>query len=139
MKIAIVGDGGWGTANALLLSGYGHAVTVWSPFPDYADEVRQTRLNPRYLPGVKIPDSVVWTSSREDAVRDADVVVLASPSKFYGDVCEGFNGLLRPGVLIVSLTKGLCEKTHARMSEVARETLGQDKIISFASSSRSKA
>ena len=29
MEIAITGNGGWGTANTLLLAGYGHQVTIW--------------------------------------------------------------------------------------------------------------
>ena len=61
MRIAIVGDGGWGTANAILLAGYGHEVTVWSVSAAYADEVRNTHLNARYLPGVVIPGSIHWT------------------------------------------------------------------------------
>ncbi len=54
MKIAVIGDGGWGTATAMLLSSYGHDVCVWGPFADYVDEIRSTRTNPRYLKGVEI-------------------------------------------------------------------------------------
>ena len=42
MRIAVIGDGGWGTANAMLLAGYGHAVMLWGAFPDYVDEMRRT-------------------------------------------------------------------------------------------------
>jgi len=129
MKTAIIGDGGWGTANALLLSGYGHDVTVWGPFPDYVEEVKKTRLNARYLPGVIIPERIAWTADPAAALKDADVVVLASPSKFYADVCARFKGLVPAGALVVSLTKGLCEKTHARMSEIAAAALGTDRIV----------
>ena len=58
MKICVVGDGGWGTANAMLLSGYGHDVTLWGAFPDYIEEMRRTRRNKRYLPGVELPAAV---------------------------------------------------------------------------------
>ena len=129
MKIAIIGDGGWGTANALLLAKYGHDVTVWGPFADYIGEIRATHRNPRYLPGVEIPPEIRWTADRAEAVDKADIVVLASPSKFFGDVCASFVGLVAPDTLTVSLTKGLCEKTHARMSELARDTLGLTRIV----------
>jgi glycerol-3-phosphate dehydrogenase (NAD(P)+) len=128
MKISIIGDGGWGTANALLLAGYGHEVSVWGPFPDYIEEIVRTRSNPRYLPGVEIDPRIKWTSDRAEAAR-ADVVVLASPSKFYGAVCESFKGLITPETLVVSLTKGLCEKTSARMSELAKSILGVSRIV----------
>ena len=129
MKITIIGDGGWGTANAMLLSGYGHEVTVWGPFPDYIEEIKATGLNPRYLAGVKIPPAIRWTADRAEAVAGADVVVLASPSKFFGAVCASFKGLVPPDTLVVTLTKGLCEETHARMSELAADILGLKRIV----------
>ena len=129
MRIAIIGDGGWGTANAILLAGYGHEVTVWSVSAAYADEVRKTHLNARYLPGVVIPEAIRWTGDEREAVDGADVVVLAMPSKYFRDVCRRFSGLVGEDTLVVSLTKGLCERTHARMSEIAQETLGAKRIV----------
>ncbi len=129
MKMAIIGDGGWGTANALLLAGYGHETTVWGVSAEYIDEVRRTHLNARFLPGVAIPESIRWTADEREAVAGADVVVLAMPSKYYGEVCARFKGLVPGGTLVVSLTKGLCETTQARMSEIAREILGVKRIV----------
>ena len=57
MKIAVIGDGGWGTANALLLAGYGHEVTLWGAFPDYIAEMRRTRRNEKFL---KPPYAAAW-------------------------------------------------------------------------------
>ena len=128
MKITVIGDGGWGTANALLLSGYGHDVTVWGRSAGHVGEIVRMHCNSRYLPGVEIPECIRWTTDRAEAVRDADVVVLALPSRFFGDVCESFAGLIPCDVLAVSLTKGLCEKTHARMSELARRMLGVKRV-----------
>ncbi len=124
MNITIIGDGGWGTAVGLLLHSYGHTVTLWGPFPDYIDEIRERRENPRYLPGVPLPETLAWSADPAAALAGAEAVVLASPSKFFADVCRRFAGLVRPDTLTVSLTKGLCEATHCRMSELAQEILG---------------
>lgn len=129
MKIAIIGDGGWGTANAMLLSGYGHDVVVWGVSAEYVAEIARTRRNPRFLPGVELPESVRWTSDREEAVKGADVVVLAMPSKYFADVCTSFAGLISPGQLMVSLTKGICDTTHSRMSELARRILRTERVV----------
>ena len=129
MKVAVLGDGGWGTANALVLSGYGHEVTVWGHSADYVDYVRGTRHNPRYLPGVALPEAIRWTSDRAEAVAGAEVVVFAPPSKFFGDVCSSFAGLIPRNVLAVSLTKGLCERTYSRMSELVRSILGLERVV----------
>ena len=132
MKIAIIGDGGWGTANALLLAGYGHAVTLWGAFPEYIEEMRRTRRNDKFLKGVALPESLLLTSDRAAAVSGADVVVLAPPSKYFAPVMEGFKGLVTNGQLVVSLTKGLCEKTNKRMTELAQEILGLSNVVALA-------
>jgi glycerol-3-phosphate dehydrogenase (NAD(P)+) len=124
MKISIIGDGGWGTAIGLLLHSYGHDVTLWGPFPEYLEEIRARHENTRFLPGVSVPDTLTWTADPEEATRNAELIVLATPSKFYKDVCEKFRGRISRHTLVVSLTKGLCEATHCRMSELAQEILG---------------
>ena len=128
MNVTIIGDGGWGTAIGLLLDSYGHAVTLWGPFPDYLDEMRTTRENTRYLSGVALPDTLRWTSDPSEAAAGADLVVLAMPSKFFAEVCRKFASRIPPDTPVVSLTKGLCEATHCRMSELAQDILGLNRI-----------
>jgi len=132
MKIAVIGDGGWGTANAMLLCGYGHDVTVWGAFPDYIEEQKRTRRNEKFLRGVVLPEALKLTADREEAVRDADVVVLAAPSKYFTSVVSGFKGLVTPEMLVVSITKGLCEKTNRRMTDLGEEILGTGPIVALA-------
>ena len=132
MKIAVIGDGGWGTANALLLSGYGHDVTLWGAFPEYIEEMRATRRNDKFLKGVALPESLKLTSDRAEAVEGAEIVVLAPPSKFFASVMEGFKGLVTDSQLVVSLTKGLCETSHRRMTELAKSILGIADVVALA-------
>ncbi len=132
MKIAVIGDGGWGTANALLLHGYGHEVTVWGAFPDYVEEINRTHRNERFLKGVELPPTLKFTADREEAVRGAEVVVLAPPSKYFTSVVSGFKGLITPEMLVVSITKGLCEKTNRRMTDLGGEILGTGPIVALA-------
>ena len=131
MKIFVIGDGGWGTANALLLNGYGHETWVWGAFPDYTAEMREKRENFRFLAGVELPASLNLTNDRQQAA-DADIVVLAPPSKYFASVLEGFKGIVKEGQLVVSLTKGLCEKTCRRMTELAEEILGVRDVVALA-------
>ncbi len=125
MKATVIGDGGWGTALAMVLDRNGHEVTVWGPFADYLDEVKSAGENTAYLPGVKMPESLKWTSDHETAVTGADLVVLVVPSRFYKPVVEAFKPFIPETALIVSATKGLDEQTHERMSETAEHILGR--------------
>ena len=86
----------------------------------------------RFLKGVALPESLVLTSDRAAAVSGADVVVLAPPSKYFASVAEGFKGLITNDQLVVSLTKGLCEKTNKRMTQLAQEILGLANVVALA-------
>ena len=132
MKIAVIGDGGWGTANAMLLSGYGHEVTLWGAFPDYIEEQKRTRRNEKFLKGVELPESLKLTADCAEAVEGADVVAFAPPSKYYSSVLRNFVGLVTKDQIVVSLTKGLCEKTNKRMTVLAGEILGVKDVVALA-------
>ena len=130
-NICVIGDGGWGTAIALLLRENGHRVTIWSPFPDYVLDVVQRRQNSLYLPGVELPADIRWTADRQAATAGAEVAVLASPTKFFRPVAESFSGLLPPSCIILSVAKGLDPKTHRRMTEVAEEVFGRSPVAAL--------
>ena len=57
-RTAIVGAGGWGTALAVLWAKQGNEITLWGHDPARTEKIRETRENPDYLPGVKLPESI---------------------------------------------------------------------------------
>lgn len=122
--VAILGDGGWGTAIGLTLHQNGHRVRLWGPFPETMALIKARGENVDYLPGVPLPPSLHWTADRAEAVSHAEVVVLASPTKFMRPVLESFAGLIPSSALLVSVAKGLDAGSHRRMTEVAEELLG---------------
>lgn len=132
MKIGVIGDGGWGTANALLLNGYGHDVTLWGAFPEYIEEMKRTGKNSRFLPGVDLPASLHLTADCREAVEGADFVVLAPPSKFFAQVAEKFKPFIGSRQTIVSLTKGIREEDKKRMTELASDIFGFEDIVALA-------
>ena len=130
-QVAMIGDGGWGTALAAVLRNNGHATGVWGPFPDYVAEVRRRHINEKFLPGVQLPPDIRWTADPAEAVAEADVVILAVPSRFFRSVLESFVDFIPSSALILSVTKGLDEKTGKRMTEVAEEILKREQIAAL--------
>ncbi len=137
MKITVIGDGGWGTALALLLSGYGNDVTIWGYSEEYLQSVRERGENYKFLPGVALPSEIAL-SSDPSVAADAECLVLAAPSKFLRSVCERFRGIVRADQLVVSVTKGFDEEDHSRMSEVVSQTLGVDDVVVFSGPSHAE-
>jgi glycerol-3-phosphate dehydrogenase (NAD(P)+) len=126
VKIAVMGDGGWGTALALVLARNGHSVRVWGPDPAYIGEIRRARLNPKFLPGVELPAELSWSADAAETLADAAAVVVVTPSKYMRAVLEGaaaaYRGAGAPSV--VSATKGFDEATGQRMTELLTEVWG---------------
>lgn len=138
MHVTVIGDGGWGTALALVLHRNGHQVTLWGPFADYLDEVRRTGENRKFLPGVKLPAALRWTADRAEAVAGAEVIVLAMPSRFYKQVLASFAPLVTGNPRVVSVSKGLDKETHRRLSEVAEEVLGRRPVAALSGPSHAE-
>lgn len=136
--IAILGDGGWGTALALVLHRNGHAVRVWGPFADYIEQVRARGENTKFLPGIPLPPEIEWTADRETAVADVDGVILAVPSQFYAAVSESFETLIPSSRLLLSVTKGLDKDTHRRMTETAERILSCGHIAALSGPSHAE-
>ena len=123
MKICVLGDGGWGTALAMVLARNGHDVVVWGPFSEQVKSIAEAGENIHFLPGVMVPNSLHWTSDMKAAVENADCVVIVVPSRFYHATVDQLGPLLSASVVVVSATKGLDESTHMTMSEVASSIL----------------
>lgn len=94
---------------------------LWARRAELADDIAARHVNADYLPGFDLPASLRATSDLGEAVAEADVVVMAVPSHGYRSVCALVAEHVRPGVPLVSLTKGLEPETGLRMSEVTAE------------------
>jgi glycerol-3-phosphate dehydrogenase (NAD(P)+) len=127
VRIGVIGDGGWGTALALLLRENGHSVRLWGAFPDYVEEVRRSRENVRFLPGVPLPADLSLTSDPADLVEGASLVVSVVPTPYLRVVARRFAPLLSPGTPLVSATKGLEKDTLARPTQILGEVLGESR------------
>lgn len=119
MKITIVGAGGWGTALANLLSRNKHAVTLWGHDPQRLEELRQSRVNQTYLPGVTLVPGVECQPFLEDAMAGCECAVLAVPSKFFREITRRLHAFAG---LAVSVTKGIEEQSGLTMSGILAET-----------------
>jgi glycerol-3-phosphate dehydrogenase (NAD(P)+) len=122
VQVAVIGAGAWGTTVAALLAPR-VPTTLWARDPAVAASITRRRRNDAHLPEVELPASLQATSSLEDAVAAAGVVVVAVPSHGFRSVLGRAAAHVADGVPVVSLAKGLEVGTHRRMTEVAAELL----------------
>lgn len=125
-KVVILGDGAWGTALALVLDRIGHRTSLWSKFPDYAAEMAAKRENVKFLPGVKLPESVEVLSGSPPA---ADAYVAAIPTQFIRATFSEIRPHVTRKAVLICVAKGLEQSTGKRPSEILREVLGPVKVV----------
>jgi glycerol-3-phosphate dehydrogenase (NAD(P)+) len=110
MKFTVVGAGSWGTAFAGILLERGHQVTLAARDPEQVEGIHATGRNPRYARSVDLRRADVTITDRLPG--DADVIVLAVPSKAFAEVAASLPG----DAPVLSLTKGLDPATGDRLS-----------------------
>ncbi len=122
--VAVIGDGGWGTALALSLHRKGVETRLWSREPDYAAEMRRVRANPRYLPGVEVPAGLLVTGDAAEAITGAVLLVSAVPAQFVRAAWKPLAPLVPARLPVCSVTKGIEIATLERPTRVLAEVLG---------------
>jgi len=122
VRIAVLGAGSWGTTVATLVAPR-HDTVLWARNADVAKSINVDHTNGAYLPGFDLPPELSATASLEDAVCDADLLIVGVPTSGFRAVLEQASSCIRPWVPVVSLSKGLERITHLRMTEVIKEVV----------------
>lgn len=137
-SIAVIGSGNWGTALAIIAGQTGNKVYLWARNPEIVESINLRGFNCRYLSEAKLPATVRATADLGEAVAEAEVIILATPSHALRSVVEGMPALASRGSTIVSATKGIETSTGKRMSEVVIDVMGSVPFVCLSGPSFAK-
>lgn len=127
--VAVLGDGSFGMALATLLARIGsERVALWSHNSERIAAMRTERRNPKYLSDHELHAAIAPTESLQDALTDAELVVVAIPSQVIRSVLSA-GAPHWPEAPIVLGSKGIENDTLMTLDEVVIDVLGE----SFAS------
>jgi len=101
----------------------GHEALLWGRDQALVADMRRDRANAVYLRDVAFPERLDVTTSLEEALAGAELVVSALPSHGTRGIVHRAAPLIQPGAIVVSATKGLEQDTLLRMSEVLSQEL----------------
>lgn len=117
--IAVIGAGAWGTGLSIVLGRKGaHRVRLWAYEEEVRESINRSRINHMFLPGQRIPETVVATGNWQEALAGAQIVVSVMPSHHCRALFESMQRYLEPHMLLVSATKGIENESNLRMSQV---------------------
>ena len=124
-NVGVLGAGSWGTALSVLLHDNGHSVTVWSIDESEVKMLDEKREHLLKLPGVKLPEDMVFTGDMEKTVRGKDFLVLAVPSVYTRSTARSMKPYVADGQIIVDVAKGIEESTLKTLSCQIEEEIPQ--------------
>jgi len=121
--LAVLGAGSWGTALAALAARNGTPTRLWGRDAGALAAMAASRRNERYLPGLALPESLVYESDLGAALRGADIVLIVVPSHAFASILDEIAPLLDPGAAIAWATKGFEPGTGRFLHELVAEKL----------------
>jgi glycerol-3-phosphate dehydrogenase (NAD(P)+) len=107
-----------------LLARKGMRVHLWSAFQEHAEELRKSRENKRFLPGIPLPREIEISADPYSAADGVDLVVSVVPTQYLRGVALRFEDALPGNMPIVSATKGIEIETFKTPSQILAEVLG---------------
>jgi glycerol-3-phosphate dehydrogenase (NAD(P)+) len=126
LKVAVLGAGSWGTALAALIARHGHQAVLWGRDAVVAHAIDTAHENPRYLPGIALPENLRATTDMAVAMADADQVLVVVPSHAFTETLRALAPMLPAGVGVSWATKGFEPGSSRFLHEVAEDVLGPD-------------
>ncbi|MCC5913560.1 MAG: NAD(P)H-dependent glycerol-3-phosphate dehydrogenase [Balneolaceae bacterium] len=130
--ITIIGAGSFGTAMAVVLGNKNYPVTMWAREDHVAEGINSKHVNPEYISDVTLPKSVSSTSDIVNALKDAEMVLFATPSHAIRDVAGKVKPYLSGSEIVVTVSKGIEKDTLMTptqiLADVLEGTLLEDQI-----------
>ncbi|WP_442601118.1 NAD(P)H-dependent glycerol-3-phosphate dehydrogenase [Paenibacillus sp. KN14-4R] len=117
-KVSVLVAGSWGTALASVLAENENSVMLWSRNEAQVKEINENHQNSRFLPGITLSNRIVATNSLEEAVTDAEAIVMVVPSSGMREVASAIRPFLKSDALIIHATKGFEAGTLHTMTQV---------------------
>ncbi|MFH1129918.1 MAG: NAD(P)H-dependent glycerol-3-phosphate dehydrogenase [Pseudomonadota bacterium] len=119
--IGVVGAGSWGTTLAKILGENNQWVLMWAFEKEVCAEINDKHQNSRYVPDVKLPDTVVATNDLQRICESCHLLLVVVPSHVFREVTFEMGNYLNGEQVVVHCTKGIEQETFMRMSEILRE------------------
>lgn len=125
-RVAVIGGGSWGTAFAQVAADAGSDVVMWARDPLIVDAINSRHENPLYHPGVILPRNISAVKRTSQALRGADIVVLAMPVQTVRASLELWGHEIPKHALVLSLAKGIEDGTDLRVSQIVHRVASID-------------
>jgi glycerol-3-phosphate dehydrogenase (NAD(P)+) len=123
-NISIIGDGAMGTVLAGLLCEKKIPARMWGYDARQLKQIESAGENKKFLPGYKLPATLVFEPNDNRIMKEADLIVSAVPCQFMRGIWTRLKDYVPKAVPIVSVTKGIENDTLLRPTQILADVLG---------------
>lgn len=124
-SISVLGAGSWGTALAVLAARNGCPTLLWSHNAEHAAAIKQDRENSRYLPDIKLPDTLSVTDDIEAVANFSSIILISVPSHAFRATLIKLSPFLTKDSKIAWATKGFDPDDGALLNSTVEKILSQ--------------
>lgn len=143
-KIAVLGDGSWGSVLGSMLQDNGNEVTLYGNNESVNQEINAHHTNSHYMKNWKVNPNTKATGDLERALDGAELVVFVLPTKAIRSVSKNVHKVLaQTGAtpLLVTATKGIEPGSKKLVSEILTEEIypnNTDRIVAISGPSHAE-
>ena len=125
-NIAIIGSGSWGVALAIHLAKLENKIKIWSFMQEEADLINNEKKC-KFLPEITLPEGIYCTTSYEEAIKDSEIVLHVTPSKFTRNTVKEYKKYVTNQTIVIC-TKGFEKETLSSLDEVFKQEIPNVKL-----------
>lgn len=137
MNITILGAGAYALGLALRFNKNNNKIIMWSKVKEEIDVLSKTKMNPKALPGVKMPNNIIYTGNTKKALDGSDIVVIAVATKFVSSVCDEIKPFIKNKHIVIA-SKGIEQDTYLFASNIVKSKLKTKKLCTISGPSFAK-
>ena len=125
-NIVIIGSGSWGVALAIHLAKLENKIKIWSFMQEEADLINNEKKC-KFLPEITLPEGIYCTTSYEEAIKDSEIVLHVTPSKFTRNTVKEYKKYVTNQTIVIC-TKGFEKETLSSLDEVFKQEIPNVKL-----------
>lgn len=131
MNITILGTGAYGLALSKIFLDNNCNIMMWTKFEDERDMLIEKRCNKKLLPEYIIDNKIKITSNLEEAINNANVIVIAIPVKFISDTIKEVSKFYNKKQHICIASKGIEQDSCLFVANIIKKYINTKKICAI--------
>ena len=133
IKIAIIGAGSFGLSLGYFFDSYGFDISIWGHDKKKIEEIKTSKENKYYLPGVIFSENIKFYSNLNEVIADAKYIMIMDPTQYLRNIFKKIKKIINKDQVIIIGSKGIEIKTLSPIYHIVEEIFDDTTNITYMS------